>query len=85
MAEIRWTAPVERAAFRLPALAKADLRKAVAMLRVFPESGRLVSEGRYRGKRRIPLRPHWHLYYSVSGRDRSCTLIAIRDARRRPP
>ena len=83
MAEIRWTPRAERAAFQLPANARQDLRRALDILRMFPESGFLITEGRFRGNRRVRVGRYWALYYTVAGSGRTCTLRAIRDLRRR--
>ncbi|MGH2584725.1 MAG: type II toxin-antitoxin system RelE/ParE family toxin [Dehalococcoidia bacterium] len=82
MAEIRWSPAAERAAFRLPVTARRGLLEALDRLRVFPESGVMVEEGRYRGHRRVLIRPHWFLYYRVTGSERTCILRMNRDARR---
>lgn len=84
MPEVVWSRAAERAAFHLPAGIRAELLRTIAYLREHPELGESVTEGRYRGCRRLPIGGPWVLYYRVTGRERNCTLVAIRDARRRP-
>ena len=84
MPEVRWSPAVERATFRLPAAARAELLRMIDRLRDFPEMGQPVTEGRFRGSRRLVIQPRWLLYYRVVGRGRTCVLTALRDARRRP-
>lgn len=84
MARVEWSQDVERTAFRLPRSAKTELLQAVENLRHFPEMGRLVPRGRYRGCRSLRIGAHWLLLYRVLGEERTCLLFAIRDARRRP-
>ena len=84
MAEITWSRRAERAAFRLPVQARSELARALALLQLTPEIGKLITEGRYRGYRRLLIPPHWHLYYRVVGAARTCHIGDIRDARRRP-
>jgi plasmid stabilization system protein ParE len=84
MARVRWSSQVRRALASLPRRTLIELLRAVEKLEAFPEVGRLVEAGRYRGTRRLPLSPHYTLYYRVVGRERQVVLTAIRDARRRP-
>lgn len=84
MPDVEWSPEVERAIFRLPPRSRALVLRAVATLRAFPESGRPIESGRFRGCRAVPIRPHWALYYRVIDADRTCRLTSLRDARRRP-
>jgi len=84
MPNVEWSSRVERSLFQLPRSAQREVLAAVERLRSFPESGIMVREGRFRGSRRIVIRPHWDLYYRVVGSQRDVVLTAIRDSRRRP-
>lgn len=84
MSDIRWTPRALRAATHLTANQLAELDRTLGYLRENPEMGVLLGEGRYRGYRRLFVRPHRHVYYRVIGQDRVCYLGDIRDARRRP-
>lgn len=84
MADILWSHRAERAAFRLPVSARTELLRTLALLRESPEMGALVREGRYRGYRRVFVKPYWYVYYRVAGAERDCHIGDIRDARRRP-
>src|SRR6266511_2973361 len=63
MADIIWSRRAERAAFRLPISARTELLRTLALLRGSPEMGPLVGEGRYRGYRRVFVKPYWYVYY----------------------
>lgn len=80
--EIRWSRAAERAAFRLPAHARAELLSVVDYLQGQPRIGRVISEGRYRGLRQITIGRYWLLYYQLRDDDRVCELRVIRDGRR---
>ncbi|MGH2584549.1 MAG: type II toxin-antitoxin system RelE family toxin [Dehalococcoidia bacterium] len=84
MPNVEWSPRVERSLFRLPKSAQRQVLAAVERLRSFPDSGIMVREGRYRGTRRIVIRPHWDLYYRSVGSERTVILTAIRDSRRKP-
>ncbi len=84
MPRIEWTREAERAAFRLPARARADLLRVIAYLRDHPELGEMVSEGRFRGHRKIAIARDWQLFYRVIGPGRDCRLATVRHSRQRP-
>lgn len=84
MAEIGWSPAVDRAYRRLSIPDQAHFFRAIDRLRQFPESGKMVVEGRYRGCRGVPFGEHWLLYYRVVGPERRCVLRMIRHGSQRP-
>jgi hypothetical protein len=81
MAEVYWTDSARAAFDQLPASAKQEIDRRLALLRQFPEMYPRLQRGRFRGYRRFVVLDQYQVVYRVMGEARRCFIRAIRPAR----